>query len=85
MSMITLGSKIQKMLSHGNGELTTDDQAALLSDLKALTGVSVEEIQAAANDSKNKANVLAKVAAKIGTNAQSLEQKFLPEVFGIIL
>lgn len=85
MSMVTLGSKIEKMLSHGNGELTADDQAALLGDLKVLTGVSVEEIQAAANDSKIKADVLAKVAEKIGTSAQNLEQKFLPEVFGIVL
>ncbi len=85
MSMVTLGSKIEKMLSHGNGELTVDDQAALLTDLKTLTGVSVAEIQAAASDSKSKADVLAKVAEKIGTSAQNLEQKFLPEVFGIKL
>ena len=85
MSMVTLGSKIEKMLSHGNGELTQNDQAALLGDLKTLTGVSVAEIQAAANDSKAKADVLAKVAAKVGTSAQNLEQKFLPEVFGINL
>lgn len=85
MSMVTLGSKIEKMLSHGNGALTEADQTALLSDLKKLTGVSVEEIQAAANDSKAKSDVLAKVAEKIGTSAQNLEQKFLPEVFGIVL
>jgi hypothetical protein len=85
MSMVTLGSKIEKMLSHGKGELTADDQAALLTDLKTLTGVSVQEIQAAAGDSKAKADVLAKVAAKIGTSAQNLEQKFLPDVFGIVL
>lgn len=85
MSMVTLGSKIEKMLSRGNGELTEQDQSALLSDLKTLTGVSVEEIQAAAGDSKAKAEVLAKVAEKIGTSAQNLEQKFLPEVFGITL
>lgn len=85
MSMVTLGSKIEKMLSRGNGELTEQDQAALLSDLKTLTGVSVQEIQDAAGNSKAKAEVLAKVADKIGTNAQNLEQKFLPEVFGITL
>ncbi|MDO9184036.1 MAG: hypothetical protein Q7U04_16605 [Bacteriovorax sp.] len=85
MSMVTLGSKIEKMLSHGNGELTANDQAALLGDLKSLTGVSVEEIQAAGTDSKVKSDVLAKVAAKIGTSSQNLEQKFLPEVFGITL
>jgi hypothetical protein len=85
MSMVTLGSKIEKMLSHGNGELTSQDQVALMSDLKTLTGVSLEEIAIAAQDSKAKADVLAKIAAKIGTNSQNLEQKFLPEVFGINL
>ncbi|MDD4972875.1 MAG: hypothetical protein PHY93_00910 [Bacteriovorax sp.] len=85
MSMVTLGSKIEKMLSHGNGELTANDQTALLGDLKTLTGVSVEEIQATAGNSAAKADVLEKIAAKIGTSAQNLEQKFLPEVFGIIL
>ncbi len=85
MSMVTLGSKIERMLSHGNGELTQDDQLALLSDLKTLTGVSVQDIQAASVDSKAKADVLAKIASKIGTSSQNLEQKFLPEVFGINL
>lgn len=83
MSMVTLGSKIEKMLSHSKGELTADDQTALLGDLKMLTGVSIEEIQAVANDPKTKADVLAKIADKIGTSSQNLEQKFLPEVLGI--
>ncbi len=85
MSMVTLGTKIEKMLSHGNGELTQKDQTALMGDLKTLTGVSLEEIQAASTDPKLKADVLAKVAEKIGTTSQNLEQKFLPEVFGITL
>ncbi|MBC7538286.1 MAG: hypothetical protein H7281_05670 [Bacteriovorax sp.] len=85
MSMVTLGSKIEKMLSHGNGELTSEDQIALMGDLKTLTGVSLEEIAAASQDSKAKSDVLAKIAAKIGTSSQNLEQKFLPEVFGITL
>ncbi|MBC7712421.1 MAG: hypothetical protein H7177_03730 [Rhizobacter sp.] len=85
MSMITLGSKIEKMLSRANGELTADDSAALTSDIKALTGVSMEEFQKASTDSAAKKDVLAKVAAKIGTSASNLEQKFLPEVFGITL
>jgi hypothetical protein len=85
MSMVTLGSKIEKMISHGNGELTAADQSALLGDLKTLTGVSLADIQAAATDSKAKSDVLAKIADKIGTSAQNLEQKFLPEVLGIVL
>ncbi len=85
MSMVTLGSKIENMISRSNGDLTSDDQLALLSDLKTLTGVSVQDIQLAATDSKAKADVLAKIAQKIGTSSQNLEQKFLPEVFGITL
>ncbi len=85
MSMVTLGSKIEKMLSRANGELTEEDQAALVGDIKSLTGVSLEELKAATEDSAKKEEVLSKVAAKIGTSAQNLEQKFLPEVFGITL
>lgn len=85
MSMITLGSKIEKMMSRANGELTQEDQAAILSDMKSLTGVGIDELQKAAQDSKSKSEVLEKVAAKIGTTSQNLEQKVLPEVFGITL
>lgn len=85
MSMVTLGSKIEKMLSRGGGELTAEDQSALLSDLKSLTGVSLEEISQAGQDAKAKKTVLAKIADKIGTTSQNLEQKFLPEVFGVTL
>lgn len=85
MSMVTLGSKVEKMLSRANGDLTLSDQSALLSDLKTLTGASMEEIQKAAVDSKAKTDVIAKIAAKLGTSAQNLEQRVLPEVFGITL
>jgi len=85
MSMVTLGSKIEKMMSRGGGELTVEDQSALLSDLKTLTGVSLEEIAQAAQDQKAKKDVLSKIAEKLGTTSQNLEQKFLPEVFGVTL
>ncbi len=85
MSMVTLGSKVEKMLSRTNGELTLEDQSALLSDLKTLTGASMQDIQKAAEGSKEKAEVLEKIAAKLGTSAQNLEQRILPEVFGITL
>jgi hypothetical protein len=85
MSMVTLGSKVEKMLARTNGDLTEADQSALLSDLKTLTGASMEEIKKATEDSKTKAEVLAKISAKLGTSAQNLEQRVLPEVFGITL
>ena len=85
MSMVTLGSMVEKMLSRTNGELTLEDQSALLSDLKTLTGASMQDIQKAAEGSKEKAEVLETIAAKMGTSAQNLEQRILPEVFGITL
>jgi hypothetical protein len=85
MSMITLGSKMEKMLSRANGELTQEDQAALASDMVKLTGVTAAELEKAGQDSAAKEEVLAKVAAKIGTSTQNLESKILPEVFGITL
>lgn len=85
LSMITLGSKMEKMLARGNGELTEEDSQALMSDLKSFTGVGLDELQKATEDKKSKAEVLAKVAAKLGTTAQNLEQRFLPEVLGVQL
>lgn len=85
LSMVTLGSKMEKMLSRANGELTDADQAALAGDMKTLTGVTLAEIQKAGEDSAAKADVIAKIAAKLGTSASNLEQKILPEVFGITL
>ncbi len=85
MSMVTLGSKIEHMISRGNGELTKEDQSALLSDMKRLTGVSLEEIAAVANDSIKREEVLGKIASKIGTSPKNLEQKLLPEILGITL
>ena len=85
MSMVTLGSKIEKMLSRANGELTQEDQLALLGDMKTLTGVSLEEIQKATQSAEAKEDVIAKIAEKLGTSASNLEQRVLPEVFGISL
>jgi hypothetical protein len=85
LSMVTLGSKIEKMLSRTNGDLTQEDQAALLGDMKNLTGVTFEEIQKASQSAAAKEDVLAKIADKLGTSSQNLQQKLLPEVFGINL
>lgn len=85
MSMVTLGSKIEKMLSRANGELTQEDQLALMGDMKTLTGVSLEEIQKATQSASAKEDVIAKIADKLGTSASNLEQRVLPEVFGITL
>ena len=85
MSMVTLGTKIEKMLSRANGELTSEDQLALMGDMKTLTGVTLEEIQKATQSADAKEDVIAKIANKLGTTASNLEQRVLPEVFGITL
>ncbi len=85
LSMVTLGAKIEKMLARNNGELTENDQAALMADMQTLTGVKLSEMSAALEDKTKKEEVLAKIANKLGTSVQNLELKLLPDVFGITL
>lgn len=85
LSLVTLGEKVEKMLSRGYGELTQEDQLALTKDIQDLTGVTLSEVQDAATGAVAKEDVLNKIADKIGTSASNLEQKILPEVFGINL
>ncbi len=84
MSLVSLGNKVDKMIG-GNGEITNEDQQALVSDLSQLTGVTVEEVISAQLDSAKKDELLEKIANKIGSTATSLEHDILPEVFGISL
>src|SRR5690606_3064164 len=85
MSLVTLGQKAEQMLKKSGGELTADDQAALTTDLQRLTGVSLSEVMAAANDQAAQDDLVGKIADKIGTSAANLENKILPELFGIQL
>jgi hypothetical protein len=85
LSLVTLGTKVEKMLDRTNSELTLEDQAALLSDLESVTGASLTEFAAAAEDQQKKDELVAKVAAKIGTSAENLENRLLPELFNIEL
>ncbi len=78
MGLVTLGEKMETMKS--KGDLSLEDQSALSADLQKLTGVSLNDL---ANNSKEV--ILAKAAKNLGTNAVNLEQKLLPELFGIEL
>lgn len=84
MSLVTLGKKVEKMIG-GNGEITNEDQQALVTDLSNLTGVTLEDVTAAQVDETKKAELLKKIADKIGATASNLEHKILPEVFGVNL
>ena len=85
LSLVTLGQKAELMIKKTGGELTVDDQAALTSDLQRLTGVSLSEVMAAANNDAAKEDLVGKIADKIGTSASNLENKILPELFGLEL
>ena len=85
LSLVTLGEKAEKMLAKSNGELTAADQAAFAADLSRLTGVTLTEVMAAANDQQAQDDLVKKIADKIGTSASNLETRILPELLGVKL
>lgn len=85
LALVSLGQKVEKKLGSNGGEITAADQAALVGDLEHLTGVSLADALAASMDNSKKQELLDKVAAKIGTSSENLEQRLLPELFGLEL
>lgn len=85
MSLVTLGNKVDNMLKKNQSDLTSEDQAALLGDLKNLTGVTLEEVMAASIDNQKKDEVVSKIAKKVGTTSSNLQNHLLPELFGVAL
>lgn len=85
LSLVTLGEKAEMMLKKNKGELTKEDQAAFASDLQRLTGVTLEDVMAAANDQKAQSDLIEKIADKIGTSSSNLENRLLPELLGVQL
>ena len=86
LSLVTLGTKVEKMLDRSKGEqLTKADEQALVSDIEKVTGASYAEFNEAASNPEVKEDLVAKIAAKLGTNSDNLENRLLPEVFGIEL
>ncbi|MCF8059665.1 MAG: hypothetical protein K9K67_10235 [Bacteriovoracaceae bacterium] len=88
LSLASLGDKVEGMIKKGASqeELTSADQEVLLNDLQHLTGVSLEEVIAASASADGKKAIIEKIAAKnagSGITAQKLEDKILPELFGI--
>ena len=86
LSLVTLGTKVEKMLDRSKGEqLTQEDELALVSDIEKVTGASYADFNEAANSPEAKEDLVAKIAEKLGTNSDNLENRLLPEVFGIEL
>jgi hypothetical protein len=85
LSLVTLGEKAEKILGRANGELTVADQAAFATDLQKLAGVSLAEVLEASKSEQAQADLVSKIADKIGTSAANLESRILPELFGVEL
>ncbi len=83
LSLVSLGYKVEKAVAKGKGELTADDQAAVLGDLEKLTGKTFAQILEASTDADKKAAMVKDIASKIGTSASNLEDRILPELFNI--
>ncbi len=86
LSLVTLGSKVEKMINRANGQkLTQEDELALTNDIEKVTGASFVQFNEAANNPEVREVLIEDIAAKLGTTGDNLENRLLPEVFGIDL
>lgn len=83
LSLVSLGQKVDKLVKNGEGDLTVEDQTAVLGDLEKLTGKSFAEVLEASTDAAKKDAMVKDIAKKIGTTSQNLEDRLLPELFNI--
>lgn len=86
LSLVSLADAVAPMIKRGEQtqELTAEDQAYLKSGIEKLAGVTFEEVQGALLTG-DKEEVIKKISSKMGTTPSSLEDKILPELFGISL
>ena len=71
------------MVKGSEGDLTVEDQTAVLGDLEKLTGKTFAEVLEASTDAAKKNAMVKEIASKIGTSSQNLEDRILPELFNI--
>lgn len=83
MALVTLGQKVEKSLGQSRGEITMADQVAIMSELTSIAGVTLEDINKAANDQQAKTELIEDIADRIGTSASNLEQRILPDLLGL--
>lgn len=84
LSLVTLGQKINKMRD-SFGHLTEADRKAITGDLETLTGVTLDKVMESLTDPQKQKALISNIADKIGTSAQNLETRILPELFSIHL
>jgi hypothetical protein len=85
MALVSLGEKVEKKLGSNAGEITLEDQKELMKDITHLTGVTLDDMTSVALGTADKEEMIKNAADKIGTSSSSLQQRMLPELFGINL
>lgn len=88
LSIVSLGQKAEGMLKRGasNQELTDEDQAVLFKDLEHLTGKSIEDMLVGSTTEEGRERIFNEIASHnegTGMTAEKLENKILPELFGM--
>lgn len=83
MSLVSLGYKVKQMKN--KGDLSIQDLSVLSKDIEKMTGVAVADFVASVDDAAAKEKMLQQAADKLKTSSTNLEQKLLPELFGINL
>lgn len=84
ISVASLLKKTEAIVAKGrsNEELTPEDLGSITKDLEHLTGVTIEEVAAAALNNDLKAELSKKAAKKLKISAQTFENKILGEIMG---
>jgi len=83
MSIYTLGVKSKSLIK--KGELTLEDQLSLAGDLEKLTGKNAQELLSSLSNAEKRDDLLKDVAKKLGTTEDSLQNRILPDFFGLSL
>jgi hypothetical protein len=83
LALVNLGQKVEKSMGQSRGNITLEDQVAIMSELSSIAGVTLEDINKAAQNSQAKAELIEDIADRIGTTASNLEQRILPDLLGL--
>lgn len=83
LALVTLGQRVEHIVGQSQGEITLNDQVAIMSELSGIAGVSLDDINRAANDNRAKQELIEDIADRIGTSASNLEQRVLPDLLGL--
>lgn len=79
--LVNIGSKAEKMLK--KGDLTLEDQRALVGELESFAGVSLTEVIEAGQNPESKNQIIEEIADNIGTTGDNLRNRIMPKLLNI--